>query len=116
VKPLLQILLGFFINFAFYLMILTFVNEDDFKSKLIKKFVNNYFIILSIITIITFVVFFNSYEVCYEDNFVCNLANSVGGFFYALIRALMIFFFPTGIYFGVQNGDWLYFLNIFRSL
>ena len=102
-KNFISIFAGFFITFGFYVLIINSVNKDNFKIIFIKKFINYFFLLLLVISLIVFA------RIIYIEGWFSILR--------ALISALLILFFPTGIYFGILEGKWNYiYLNILESL
>ena len=102
-KNLIPIFAGFLITLGFYVLIINLVNEDNFKTIFIKKFLNYFFLLLLVISLIVFA------RIIYIEGWFSILK--------ALISALLILFFPTGIYFGILEGKWNYiYLNILESL
>tara|TARA_Y100001970_G_scaffold255289_1_gene331847 strand:+ start:9112 stop:9432 length:321 start_codon:yes stop_codon:yes gene_type:complete len=100
---LISIFAGFFITLCFYVLIINSVNEDNFKIIFIKKFINYFFLLLLVISLIVFA------RIIYIEGWFSILR--------ALISALLILFFPTGIYFGILKGKWNYiYLNILEFL
>ncbi|WP_440656815.1 hypothetical protein [Candidatus Pelagibacter sp. HIMB1509] len=94
-----ELLVAYFFCFAFYGIILNLINEDDFKHKKITEYVNNFFLILIAISIITFLYSAFSYDSCYRDSISCQIENVLAGSIVGFFRALQIFFFPTYFYF-----------------
>ena len=101
-ERLIPIFLGFFINFCFYMIILQFVNEDNFENKKFKKFVNYFFLLLFAFSLVVSICLYNL-----KDNFIDSILYALGG--------LIIFFFPTGIYFGIVEDKWEYLLNVWNE-
>ena len=81
-------------------MILTYINEDEFKFKRLAKAINYFFGILFLISLIIFIYSLFGFESCYRDKFACDLENIFGGIIIGVIRSLAIFFFPTLFYFN----------------
>jgi len=94
-----DLLVAYFFCFAFYGIVLNIVNEDDFKQKKITNYVNNFFLILLIISVISFFYTASSYDSCYRDTISCSIENVLLGSMTGFFRALEIFFFPTYFYF-----------------
>ena len=98
-KLLFSYLIPYFFCLCFYVMIISYINEDEFKFKRLAKAINYFFVILFLISVVTF--FFNLFifESCDSGTFACDLENMFGGIIVGVIRSLMVFCFPTFFYF-----------------
>ena len=98
-KLLFSYLIPYFFCLCFYVMIISYINEDEFKFKRLAKAINYFFVILFLISLITFIFNLIIFESCYRDAFACDLENMFGGIIVGAIRSLMVFCFPTFFYF-----------------
>ena len=100
-KLLFSFLIPYFFCLCFYVIILTYINEDEFKFKKLAKVINYFFVVLFLASLIIFIYYLFDYESCYVDKFACDLENIFGGIIVGIIRSLRIFFFPTLFYFYI---------------